>query len=158
MALWVTLGLHCGTLGLQFATLGVHFGVFLALLGTSGGHFGTLGLHLGTHGLHFGALLALWGVALDPFGHFGGKGSKKVLKVIENGSQNRHIFDDIFSFRGKWQTAFGLRLPTPNAHRATCFHPLALPFEHLVLASIFSWFWAPPGGRFHAIGDSTGTQ
>ena len=110
----------------------------LALWGTSGCHFSTLGLHLGTLGLHFGALLALWGVALDPFGHFGGKGSKKVPKVIENGSQNRDIFDDILSFRGKWQTAFGLRLPTPNTLRATCFHPLALPFQPLVLASIFS--------------------
>ena len=126
----MTLGLHCGTLGLQFATLGVHFGVFLAFLGTSGGHFGTLGLH-------FGALLALWGVALDPFGHFGGKGSKKVPKVIENGSRNRDIFDDILSFCGKWQTAFGLRLPTPNTLRASSFHPFTLPFEPFVLASIF---------------------
>ena len=117
--------------GLHFGTLGGQFGVFLAFWNTSG-------LHLGTLGFHFGVLLALWGVALDPFGHFGGKGSKKVPKVIENGSQNRDIFDDILSFRGKWQTAFGLRLPTPNAHRATCFHPLAFPFEHLVLASIFS--------------------
>ena len=100
MALWVTLGLHCGSLGFQFATLGVHFGVFLALLGTSGGHFGTLGLYLGTLGLHFGALLALWGVALDPFGNFWGKGSKKVPKMTEHGSQNGDIFGDILSFRG----------------------------------------------------------
>ena len=85
----------------------VHFGVFLVLLGTSGEHFGTLGLHLGTLGLHFGALLALWGAALDPLGHFGVKGSKKVPKVTENGRQNRDIFDDILSFRGKWQIAFG---------------------------------------------------
>jgi hypothetical protein len=92
---------------------------------------------LGTFGLHFGVLLALWGVALDPFGHFWGKGLKKVPKMTENGSPNGDIFDDILSFRGKWQTAFGLRLPTPNTHRATCFHPLALPFEHLVPASIF---------------------
>ena len=154
----MTLGLHCGTLGLQLGTRGVHFGVFLALWGTFGGHLGalglhlgTLGLHLGTLGLHFGALLALWGVALDPFGHFWGKGSKKVPKVIENGSQNRDIFDDILSFRGKWQTAFGLRLPTPNTLRATCFHPLALPFEPLVLASIFHGIWLPPRGPYFTI-------
>ena len=123
--------------GLHFGTLGVQFGVFFAFWGTSGLHFGTLGLHLGTFGLHFGVLLALWGVALDPFGHFWGKGLKKVPKMTENGSPNGDIFDDILSFRGKWQTAFGLRLPTPNTHRATCFHPLALPFEPLVLASFF---------------------
>jgi len=133
----VTLGLHCGTLGLQLGTLGVHFGVFLALWGTLGGHLGTLGLHLGTLGLHFGALLALWGVALDPFGHFGGKGAKKVPKITENWSQNTYMFDAILSFRGKWQTAFGPRLRSPNAHRGTSFHPSALAFEHLVLASIF---------------------
>jgi hypothetical protein len=92
---------------------------------------------LGTLGLHFGALLALWGVALDPLGHFWGKVSKKVPKVTENGSQNRDIFEDILRFCGKWQTAFGLRLPTPNTLRASSFHPFTLPFEHLVLASIF---------------------
>ena len=123
--------------GLHFGTLGVQFGVVFAFWGTSGLHFGTLGLHLGTFGLHFRVLLALWGVALDPFGHFWGKGSKKVPKMTENGSPNGDIFDEILSFRGKWQTAFGLRLPTPNTHRATCFHPLALPFEPLVLASFF---------------------
>ena len=139
LALWVTLGVHCGTWGLQLGTRGAHFGVFLALWGTLGGHLGalglhlsTLGLHLGTLGFHFGALLALWGVALDPFGHFWGKISKKVPKVTENGSQNGDIFNDMLRFRGKWQTAFGLRLPTPNTLRATCFHPLALPFEPLV--------------------------
>ena len=68
---------------------------------------GALGLHLGTLGLHFDALLALLGVALDPFSHFWGKVSKKVPKVTENGSQNRDIFDDILSFCGKWQNAFG---------------------------------------------------
>ena len=40
MALWVTLGFHCGTLGLQIGTLGVHFDLFLALRGTSGVPFG----------------------------------------------------------------------------------------------------------------------
>ena len=134
---WGDFGAPLRHRGLHFGTLGVQFGVFLALWGTSGCHFSTLGLHLGTLGLHFGALLALWGVALDLFGHFWGKGSKKVLQIIQNGSQHGNIFDDILSFCGKWQTAFGLRLPTPNAHRATCFHPLALPFEHLVLALIF---------------------
>ena len=131
----MTLGLHCGTLGLQLGTLGAHFGVFLALWGTLGGHLGTLGLHLGTLGLHlgtlglhFGALLALWGVALDPFGHFGGKDAKKVPKITESRSQNVYIFDAILSFRGKWQTAFGLRLRSPNAHRGTSFHPSALAF------------------------------
>ena len=140
----MTLGLHCGTLGLQLDTRGVHFGVFLALWGTLGGHLGalglhlgTLGVHLGTLGLHFGALLTLWGVALDPLGHIWRKGSKKVPKMSENGSKNGEIFDDILSFRGKWQTAFGLRLPTPNTLRAIGFHPLALSFEPLVLASIF---------------------
>ena len=110
----MTLGLHCGTLGLQLGTLGVLFGVFLALWGTLGGHLGTLGVHLGTLGvhlgtlgLHFGALLALWGAALDPLGHFGVKGSKKVRKVTENERRNGDIFDDILSFRGKWQNAFG---------------------------------------------------
>ena len=147
----MTLGLHCGTLGLQLGTRGVHFVVFLALWGTSGPHLGalglhlsTLGLHLGTLGLHFGALLALWGVALDPLGHFWGKVSKKVPKVTETRSQNGDIFDDILRFRGKWQTAFGQRLPTPNTLRGTCFHPLALPFEHLVSASIFHRIWPPP--------------
>ena len=82
--------------------------LILVLLGTLGRHFGTLGLHLGTLGLHFGALLALWGAALDPLGHFEAKGSKKVPKVTENGSQNGDIFDDIRSFRGKWLTVFGL--------------------------------------------------
>ena len=140
----MTLGLHCGTLGLQLGTRGAHFGVFLALWGTFGCHLGALGLHLGTLGLHlgtlgfpFGALLALLGVALDPFSHFWGKVSKKVPKVTENGSQNGDIFSNILRFRGKWQTAFGLRLPTPNTLRATCFHPLALSFQPLVLASIF---------------------
>ncbi len=108
--------------GFHFGTLGGQFGVFLAFWGTYGFHFGNLGVHLGTLGFHFGAVLALWGVALDPFGHFGGKGSKKVPKVTENGSKNGDIFDDILSFRGKWQTVFGLRLPTPNAHRAHLFH------------------------------------
>ena len=72
-----------------------------------GSILGTLGLHLGTLGVHFGALLPLWGAALGPLGYFVAKGSKKVPKVIENGSQNEDIFDDILSFRGKWQSAFG---------------------------------------------------
>jgi hypothetical protein len=57
--------------------------------------------------------------------------------MIETRSQNTYIFDEILNFRGKWQTAFGLRLRTPNEHRGTCFRSLACPFEHLVLASIF---------------------
>ena len=103
----MTLGLHCGTWGLQLGTRGVLVGVFLTLWETLGSHLGTLGVHLGTLGFHFGALLVLWGVALDPLGHFWGKVSKKVPKMSEHGSQNRDMFDDILSFRGKWQIAFG---------------------------------------------------
>jgi len=28
--------------------------------------------------------------------------------------------------------------------RATCVHPLALPFDHLVFSENFLWFWVPP--------------
>ena len=139
------MGLHCGTLGLQLGTRGVHFGVFLALWGTFGGHLGALGLHLGTLGVHGGALLALWGVTLEPCSHFWGKVSKQVTKVTETGSHKGYIFNDILSFHGKWQTAFGLRLPTPNTLRASSFHPFTFPFEHLASASIFHGFWRPPG-------------
>ena len=144
---WVTLGLHCGTLGLQLGTRGAHFGVFLALWGTFGGHLGALGLHLGTLGLHVGALLALLGVALDPFGHFWGKGSKKVPKVTENASQNGNIFDDISTFRGKWRfpseviwTRQASQIRTLEVSGCSCFHPLALPLEPLVSASFFLRF------------------
>ena len=143
----MTLGLHCDTLGLQFGTLGVDFGVFLPLWGTSGSHLGTLGLHLGTLGLHFGALLALWGVALDPFGHFGAKGSKMVPKVSENGSQNGDIFDDILTLCGKLRfpseviwTRQASQIHTLEVSGRSCFHPLPLPLEALVSASIFHRF------------------
>ena len=76
MAPWASRLAHLGYTLIFFW----HFG------GPRGFHLATLGLHLGTLGLHFGALLALWGVALDPFGHFGGKGAKNVLKITENGT------------------------------------------------------------------------
>ena len=75
---WGDLGAPWWHRGLHFGTLGVQLGVFVAFWGTSGLHFGTLGLHWDTLGLHFRVLLALWGVALDTFGHFWGKGLKKV--------------------------------------------------------------------------------
>ena len=92
---------------LVFWHLGAHFGFVVALcgplwrlcgtLGTLGGHLGTLVVHLGTLGGPIWVLLALWGVALDPFGHFWGRGLKKVPKMSENGSQNRDIFNDMLS-------------------------------------------------------------
>jgi hypothetical protein len=99
---------------------------------------------LGTPGVNFGVFLALWGVALDPFGHFLGKGSKKVPKITENGSQNGDIFDDILSFRGKLRfpseviwTRQASQIRTLEVSVRPCFYLWGLPFGTFVLALIF---------------------
>ena len=52
-----------------------------------------------------------------------GKGSEKVSKVIEKGTQNEGIFNDFLSFDGKWQTAFGPRRLDRIGLQAPCFRP-----------------------------------
>ena len=150
------MGLHCGTLGLQLGTLGVHFGVFYALWETLGGHVGTLGLQLEHTWAPFELLLTLWGVALEPFGHFGGKYMKKVPKVLENGSQNPDIFNDISTLCAKWQTAFGSRRRGRIEVWASCFHALGVHWRSLFLLLVFDVFWGPPGASFHGVGGRGG--
>ena len=111
--------------------------MFSCILGELGAPFGypwgPLGFHLGhpwgplgqTWGL-FLSLLNTSGRALDPFGNFGATVTKKVPKLLENGTRNGVIFDDILSLCEKWQTAFGLRLRGRIGVRASCFHPLGV--------------------------------
>ena len=85
-SLWVTLGLHCGTLASTLAPLGYSLASSLTLWVTSGIHFGNPRLHLETLGVHCGVFLAFWGVVLDPFEHFCGKCVKNVLRITDNGN------------------------------------------------------------------------
>ena len=125
-----------------------HFGETLGL------HFGTLGLHLGTLGVHVGVLWALWGVALDPSGHFCGKCLKK---GTQDGRQNGNIFNDILSFRRKWETAFGLRLCSRIRVPAPCFQPLSLHWGPLFFQRFFDVFWGPKKTPKSAVGGRGGT-
>jgi hypothetical protein len=79
---------------------------------------------VGTLGVHVRVFLALWGGPLDPFGHFLEKGSKKVPQMIEKGTRNGGIFDDISMFCGKWQTAFGPSRLERIGVQGTCVRPL----------------------------------
>ena len=73
----------------------------------------------------------------------------QMQKGIQNGSQNGDNFDDIWSFRGKlcfpceviW-TAQASQIHTLWVSASSCFGPLGLPFDTLVLASILEGFWA----------------
>jgi len=106
--------------------LGVPFG---HPWGPLGYHLGTLGLHLGTLGVHVRGFVALWGGALDTFSHFLEKGLKKVPQMTQNGGPDGSIFDDMWSFSRKWQTAFGPSRLQRIGVQATCFRPLSFPFE-----------------------------
>ena len=100
--------------------------MFSCILGELGAPLGYPWAPLGqTWGL-FSSLLTTLGRALDPFGNFGAPVTKKVPKLIENGTRNEDIFDDILSLCEKWQTAFGLRLRGRIGVRASCFHPLGV--------------------------------
>ena len=108
-------------LGLYVGTLGMQFGILLALWETSGVNFSNPGLHLGILGIHFGVCLPLWGVALATGGHFWGQGSKKAAEMTQLGSPNGGTVDDIVSFSGKWQTAFGSSQLERSGVQASCF-------------------------------------
>ena len=58
LALWVTLGLHCGTWGSILSPSGHIWAAFCGFWVTPGLHCGTLGLHWGTLGAPSGSL---WG-------------------------------------------------------------------------------------------------
>ncbi len=71
--------------------------------------FGTPWGPLGQTWVVFSTLLDTLGRALDPFGNFGAKVTKNVAKLIEKGTRNGGILDDMLSLCEKWQTVFGLR-------------------------------------------------
>ena len=90
---------------------------------------GTLGLHLGTLGVHVQGFVALWGGALDTFSYLLEQGLKKVPQMTQNGGPDGSIFDDMWSFPRKWQTAFGPSRLQRIGVQATCFRILSVPFE-----------------------------
>ena len=79
-------------------------------------------------------------------------------KGTQNGRRNGDIFNDILSFCGKWQTAFGLRLCSRIRVRAPCFHSLGLPWCPLFFQRFFDVFWGHPGTPKSAVGGRGGTQ
>ena len=66
---------------------------------------------------------------MDPFDQLLEKLSKQVPNMIEKGTKNRRILNDISSCCGKRQTAFGPSRLQRIGVQATCFRPLSLPFE-----------------------------
>ena len=77
-----------------------------------------------------------------------GKCMKNVPKVLENGSQNPDIFNDISTLCAKWQTAFGSRRRGRIEVWASCFHALGVHWRSLFLLLVFDVFWGPPGAPF----------
>ena len=78
--------------------------------------------------------------------------------MIEDGTRNEDIFDDILSLCEKWQTAFGLRLRGRIGVRASCFHSLGLHWCPLFFQCFFDVFWGHPGTLFHGVGWRAGAQ
>ena len=131
-------------------------GALWCLFGTSGGlgdplwhrgfpflhTWGAVGSLLGTLVRPWGFISAPWGSIWVPLGsmvvscgHFlSGPGPivpllwKMLKKGTQHGRRNGDKFNDILSFRRKWQTAFGLRLCSRIRVRAPCFHSLGLPW------------------------------
>ena len=128
-SIWTSLGSICAPLGHPW----VHLGIIWAPLGSSWASFGSPWAPFGDPWAHFRVFLTLWGGALDPFGHFWAKALKKVPQIIETGTKNGGIFDEIFSFCGKWPTAFGPGRLDRIGVRAPWFGRLGFPFEPLVL-------------------------
>ena len=153
LALWVALGIHCGTLGLHFDTHGVQLGVFWALWEDLGASFRHPWAPFGTPWGPCWCLVGTVGCGPGPSGHFCGKGLKKTFKM----DAKINIVHDILSFRRKWQTAFGLRLCSRIRVRAPCFHSLSLLWCPLFFQCFFDVFWGPPGASFHGVGGRGGT-
>ena len=106
----------------------------------------------------FPSLLNTLGRALDPFSNFGAKVTKRVSKLIENGTRNKDLCHDILSLCEKWQTAFGLRLRSRIGVRASCFQALGLQLCPVFLQQYIDVFWGAPGSSIHGFGDRGGTQ
>ena len=119
-SIWVPLGATWAPFGHPWTPLGQTWGPFLSLLNTLGR-------------------------ALDPFSNFGAKVTKKVAKLMENGTRNQCMFDDILSLCEKWQTAFGLRLRGRIGVRASCFHSLSLHWCPLFFPCFLISSGAPQG-------------
>ena len=127
---------------------------FLVFWESLGNHLGTPGAHLGSIWAPLGATWANLGSIFVTFEHFGSSPGpfwqlwsnkyEKVQKLIENGTRNEGIFDDILSLCEKWQTAFGLRLRGRIGVRASCFHPLGVNLCPLFFSRFF--------GRENAVG------
>ena len=138
--LWGTFWSPSGTLkwlGYVFLYFGRAWGSIWVPPGPTWAPFGHPWAPLGpTWGL-FSSLLTTLGRALDPFGNFGATVTKKVPKLIQNGTRNGVIFNDILSLCEKWQTAFGLRLRGRIGVRASCFHPLGVNLCPLFFSRFF---------------------
>ena len=64
------------------------------------------------------------------------------------GRQMDTFFNRISSFLGKFNFVFGSSRLDPIADLRSCFSPLGLPLEALVLASIFEGLLAPRASPF----------
>ena len=141
---------HLGDLGTPLWHLGAPVGHAWGTLWRLFGTLGDLGGPLGHPWAPFGHPWAPFGHPWAPFwctfSTLGrGPGPLWALwgKRREKGTKNNRKWEPKYihvrcDFEFSWKVAnSGLRLRTPNAHRGTSFHPWALPFEHLVLASIF---------------------
>ena len=112
---------------LTFLELAGHVGVVLVLRGASELPFCTLGRHFGTLGTLFLCLCSILGRGPESFNHFRGKVTRKVPTKHRIGEPGEEYFDDILSFRRKWQTVFGLRLRGRTGIGASCFHSSSVP-------------------------------
>ena len=81
---------------------------------------------------------------------------KRLQKGIQNhriGEPGGEYFDDILSFCGKWQAAFGLRLCSRIRVPAPCFQPLSLHWGPLFFQRFFDVFWAPKNTQKSTTGE-----
>ena len=155
MALWVALVLHCDTLGFHLDTHGAQLGGFWALWEDLGASFRRPWAPLGYPWGPCWCLVGTLGCGPGPLGPL-------LWKMLEKGIQNRRpngdIFNDILSFRRKWETAFGLRLCSRIRVPAPCFQPLSLHWGPLFFQCFFDVFWGPKKIPKSTAGSRGGTQ
>ena len=104
---------------------------------------------MGTAGVHFPILFPLWGGPWSPWATCWRKPRKRYPKWGKLGPQSEHIFNDIFTFCGKWFNAFGLHRHERIGVRATRFRSLfgsrgkwfVLPWDYIWAP--LHYIWAP---------------